>query len=70
MAERDSAEGFNRRMMQDLIHALQAKVDRLEALLAKQARLVDWGCANDPFISPTDPRTVAVIDSVKEFLTL
>lgn len=63
LAERDSMEGFNRRTMQALIDALQAKVDRLEAELVRITSMVDWGCANDPFITPTDPR-------VKAFLTL
>lgn len=63
LAERDSMEGFNRRTMQALADALQAKVDHLESELVKMARMVDWGCANDPFIAPTDPR-------VKAFLTL
>lgn len=57
LAERDSMEGFNRRMMQGLVDSLKAKVSRLEAELVKMTRLVDWGCANDPFIRPTDPRS-------------
>jgi hypothetical protein len=60
LAERDAAEQFNRRMLTGLAEALQARVTQLEHQLADQARLVDWGCANDPFIYPTDPRCRAV----------
>lgn len=57
LAERDSAEHFNRSMLTARNNALQEKVARLESELVKQAELIDWRCANDPFISPTDPRT-------------
>jgi len=57
-AERDSAEGFNREMIRMQVDALQRRVAELEAELRRQARLIDWGCANDPFIDPRDPRSV------------
>lgn len=57
LAERDSAEHFNRTMLLQLNEALQTQVQELRAELARQARLIDWGCANDPFILPTDPRS-------------
>ena len=59
LAERDSAEHFNRTMISQLNEALQRQVAELRAELARQASLVDWRCANDPYISPTDPRTIS-----------
>lgn len=56
-AERDAMENFQRACLLQLVEALQGKVERLEAQLVRQAQLVDWGCANDPFAWPTDPRT-------------
>lgn len=58
LAERDAAEGFNRTVLLQLNAALHERLANLERELASQARLIDWGCANDPFISPHDPRTV------------
>lgn len=57
LAERDAAEHFNRVMLLQLNSALQSQVQELRTELARQARLIDWGCANDPFIIPTDPRS-------------
>lgn len=57
LAERDAAEGFNRQMIMLQVEALQRRVADLEAELRQQARLVDWGCANDPFVWPGDPRS-------------
>lgn len=57
LAERDAAEQFNRVMLLQLNEALQTQVQELRAELARQARLVEWGSANDPFILPTDPRS-------------
>lgn len=57
LAERDSMERFERQMILGERDALQQKVGRLEAELVRQAALVDWGCANDPFILPSDPRS-------------
>lgn len=50
-------ERFERQMILGERDALQQKVGRLEAELVRQAALVDWGCANDPFILPSDPRS-------------
>lgn len=58
LAERDSAEHFERTMICGELTALRSRVSELEAELLKQARLVDWGCANDPFILPGDVRSV------------
>lgn len=57
LAERDAAEGFNRHCLEGLNRALTERVKWLEQLLIAQAKLVDWGCANDPFIHPADPRS-------------
>jgi len=59
LAERDSAEHFNRTMMRGELEALRAKVARLEAELVKQAELVNWSAANDPYTLRTDPRSSA-----------
>lgn len=56
LAERDAAEGFNRAMLLMHAEALQRRVAELEAELVKQAKMIDWGCANDPFTRPNDPR--------------
>ena len=63
LAERDAMEHYHRATMQGLVEALERKVAHLEALLRKQAKLVDWGCANDPFINPTDPRTEELLEA-------
>ena len=57
LRERDSMEHFQRDMLVAERNALRAKVADLERALAAQAKLVDWGCANDPFVQPTDPRS-------------
>lgn len=44
-------------MIKAQIDALRAKVVELEQALLVQSRLVDWQCANDPFILPNDPRS-------------
>lgn len=61
LAERDAAEHFNRTMILQLNDALQRRVAWLEAELVRQAQLADWRCANDPYISPTDPRALAAL---------
>lgn len=63
LAERDSEHQFQRTMLIGERDALLVKVAQLEAELVRQARLVDWGCANDPFILPTDPRAAMLIDN-------
>ena len=61
--ERDAAEGFERRMILAERDALRERVAKLEAELVKQAALIDWRCANDPYISPSDPRTkISMLD--------
>ena len=57
IAERASCEQFERSMILGERDALLRRVADLEGELLRQARLVDWGCANDPFISPADPRS-------------
>ena len=57
LAERDAAENFNRTAILGLVHSLKERVAELEERLCAQARLVDWGCANDPFVDPADPRS-------------
>lgn len=56
LAERDNMEHFQRQMLLGLNDALESRIAQLEQQLADQAKLVDWGCANDPFIIPNDPR--------------
>jgi hypothetical protein len=57
LAERDAAEGFNRNMLTLQVESLQRRIAELSTELARQSRLVDWRCANDPFINPHDPRS-------------
>lgn len=59
LAERDASEGFNRQMLTMQLQALEDRVRELSAVVTEQARLINWGCANDPFINPADPRTAA-----------
>ena len=61
IANRDSAEQFERTMICGERDALRGRVAELEAELVRVSRLVDWGCANDPFISPADPRAAAML---------
>ena len=63
IAERDSLENFQRSAILGEREALRQRVAQLEAALAAQAKLVDWRCANDPFIQPHDPRSKVVLDS-------
>lgn len=59
LAERDAAEHFNRRMILARCEALERRVRTLEAELLRQARMVNWGAANDPFAwAHADPRSV------------
>ena len=57
LRERDSMEQFQRDMLVAERNALRSKVADLERALAAQAKMVEWGCANDPFVQPTDPRS-------------
>lgn len=57
LAERDAAEDFNRTMIEGERDALRRQVEELREHLAAQAKLVDWQCANDPFVWPPDPRS-------------
>ena len=57
VSERDSAEHFQRQAIVGERDSLRSRVIELEAELVRISRLVDWGSANDPFISPTDPRS-------------
>lgn len=63
LAERDAMEGFQRNALAAERDALRARVAELEAAIASQSRLVDWGCANDPFIHPDDPRSKVLVDA-------
>lgn len=56
LAERDSAERFNRAMLIMQVDALQRRVVYLEEELRSQSVLINWGCANDSFIDQRDPR--------------
>lgn len=60
LAERDAAENFNRQMLAMQLQALEERVRELSAVVAEQARLINWGCANDPFTSPHDPRSASI----------
>lgn len=60
LAERDAAEGFNRRMLLMQLQSLESRVRELSAIVVEQSRLINWGCANDPFISPQDPRSASI----------
>lgn len=57
IAEREAMEGFNRSMLTLQLESLERRVAELSAELVRQARLINWGCANDPFIHPQDPRS-------------
>ena len=49
---------FERQMILGERDALRDRVASLEAELIRISKLVDWGSANDPFVLPTDPRTI------------
>jgi len=51
IAERDSAEQFNRYLIVAEREALRERVRYLERELDRQARAANWQCANDPYIS-------------------
>jgi hypothetical protein len=57
LAERDASEGFNRTALLGLVESLKARIASLEDCLERQAKMIDWGCANDSFIDPADPRS-------------
>lgn len=48
---------FERLMILGERDALRERVATLETELVRVTKLVDWGCANDPFIDPADPRS-------------
>ncbi len=60
LAERDASESFNRAALMGQVQALTNRVAFLEESLRAQARLVQWGCANDPFIDHVDPRSSVI----------
>ena len=68
LGERDAAEGFQRQAILGELEALRSRVLALESTLAAQSRLVNWGCANDPFITPTDPRSKVILDGTSVML--
>lgn len=66
--ERDAQEAFERYAIIGERDALRARVAQLEKALAAQSRLVDWGCANDPFVDPADPRSKPLVDTTHVML--
>ena len=62
LAERDSLERFERNAILGERDALRERVMHLEAELVRISKLVDWGCANDPFVNPQDPRSKVMLD--------